>query len=282
MAVSKLGQSLSALLASCQHLHPTFYLTKGTTKGVPRTMGELLAVTWHNPEIRGYTDLLPLEWFEKEGTSKNRFHEIAGPRGAFYCLAKCIVKVRPHDATLNYEDRSVRGFNSPKCDLGVLRIRFAGTGRRKVTEIKWRDKGKSTFSREYPTWEVREDFRDVEISEAVEEGGVTLVTHLSRERDRGLAKRKREDVLKNFGKLECEACKFVFADTYGSLGENICEVHHRRPLAKGKRVSGLSKLAILCSNCHRMIHRTSPMMIVEEFASKYHPPKIRRVRSTGL
>ena len=33
----------------------------------------------------------------------------------------------------------------------------------------------------------------------------------------------------------------------------------------------LDDLAIVCSNCHRMIHRTKPMMSVEGFRDKYKP-----------
>ena len=33
----------------------------------------------------------------------------------------------------------------------------------------------------------------------------------------------------------------------------------------------LDDLAIVCSNCHRMIRRTKPMMSVEDFRDKYKP-----------
>jgi 5-methylcytosine-specific restriction protein A len=40
-------------------------------------------------------------------------------------------------------------------------------------------------------------------------------------------------------------------------------------LADGVRKTPLHDLAILCANCHRMIHRTHPMISVEEFADRY-------------
>jgi 5-methylcytosine-specific restriction protein A len=77
---------------------------------------------------------------------------------------------------------------------------------------------------------------------------------------------KKDAVLAAGGKLACEACTFIFEDKYGELGKNYCEVHHRKPFAVGHiRQTSLSDLAILCSNCHRMIHRTDPMLSVEEF-----------------
>lgn len=58
----------------------------------------------------------------------------------------------------------------------------------------------------------------------------------------------------------CQACDFDFSRTYGSLGEGFIEAHHLRPLAtleKGSLgVYNVAKdFAVLCANCHRMIHR---------------------------
>jgi predicted HNH restriction endonuclease len=52
---------------------------------------------------------------------------------------------------------------------------------------------------------------------------------------------------------------------YGVLGEGFAECHHRVPLAElqeGHPVR-LSDLAIVCANCHRMLHRR-PLHTVEE------------------
>jgi 5-methylcytosine-specific restriction enzyme A len=59
-----------------------------------------------------------------------------------------------------------------------------------------------------------------------------LLTHLhrSRERNRGLVRKKRESVLRETERLACEACGFDFAATYGSHGEGFIEVHHVQPL----------------------------------------------------
>lgn len=60
------------------------------------------------------------------------------------------------------------------------------------------------------------------------------------------------------GHLVCEVpgCEFDFFETYGEIGRGFAHVHHRRPLAKSKRVrSQLADLAIVCANCHAMIHR---------------------------
>ncbi len=106
---------------------------------------------------------------------------------------------------------------------------------------------------------------DVDILEVVE-GTTSYVSHLRRERNAAVVFAKKEQAKTQYGQLACEACGFDFADFYGALGEGYCEVHHKIPLAMldGKRVTKLDDLAILCSNCHRIIHRNSPMMSVVE------------------
>ena len=94
------------------------------------------------------------------------------------------------------------------------------------------------------------------------EGRKKLVLHLKAERSAKLIKSKKARVTAEFGKLICEVCDFDFEAVYGKLGSGFCEVHHRKPLGEGK---SLDDLAILCSNCHRMIHHTEPMMAVEVF-----------------
>ncbi|MCC6825191.1 MAG: HNH endonuclease [Acidobacteria bacterium] len=67
--------------------------------------------------------------------------------------------------------------------------------------------------------------------------------------------------------MECEVCGFNFKAEYGEIGEGFCEVHHLLPLAesnKGRRTK-LSDLAIICSNCHRMIHKTKPIKGIKAF-----------------
>jgi hypothetical protein len=59
--------------------------------------------------------------------------------------------------------------------------------------------------------------------------------------------------------LRCEVpgCGFDFAKTYGERGRGFIEVHHNKPLAQaaGTRKLRLADLALVCSNCHAMIHR---------------------------
>jgi len=61
------------------------------------------------------------------------------------------------------------------------------------------------------------------------------------------------------GKLRCEVpgCGFCFEDAYGSLGKDYAHVHHLDALAAGPEdvTTTLADLAIVCANCHAMIHK---------------------------
>ncbi len=88
----------------------------------------------------------------------------------------------------------------------------------------------------------------------------------TRERDPGISRKKKQQVLKGKGFLACEACSFIFKDFYGKHGEDFIECHHTKPVAKMEHndVTSLSDLALVCSNCHRMIHKQDPAITIDE------------------
>lgn len=64
----------------------------------------------------------------------------------------------------------------------------------------------------------------------------------------------------NGGRLVCEVpgCAFDFYQRYGEIGSGYAHVHHLEPLSRaGKRgaKTKLDSIAIVCANCHAMIHR---------------------------
>lgn len=89
------------------------------------------------------------------------------------------------------------------------------------------------------------------------EGHRRAVVHITIERSRALVSAKKAHVLSEVGRLTCEICGFDFFETYGSMGAGFAECHHRIPLATIGRVtsSRLDDLAIVCANCHRMLHQ---------------------------
>lgn len=99
-----------------------------------------------------------------------------------------------------------------------------------------------------------EELLEEEIEAA--EGSVLLVRHLRRERSRSL-RNKKIRASKALGMpVACEVCSFDYGEVYGDRGKDFIEVHHVLPLhASGPTRTKLQDLALLCANCHRMIHR---------------------------
>ena len=54
------------------------------------------------------------------------------------------------------------------------------------------------------------------------------------------------------------------------VDEACFEVHHHTPLGSLKKetTTTLTDLAMLCANCHRMIHRSNPMFTVQRLKEK--------------
>ena len=97
---------------------------------------------------------------------------------------------------------------------------------------------------------------DVDMVEVVE-GRRRLHQHLAIERNQAIVTRLKRSVMGRTGKLACQVCAFDFAATYGDVGLGFCEAHHLRPIGQRKRAgtTKLGDLAVVCSNCHRMLHR---------------------------
>ncbi len=92
------------------------------------------------------------------------------------------------------------------------------------------------------------------------------VTH--KKRNASVVKLKKELALKENGKLICEICGFDFNKTYGHrLGNNFIECHHIEQLSKKlDRKVTVNNLALVCSNCHQMLHRRTPPYKLNEVA----------------
>lgn len=91
-----------------------------------------------------------------------------------------------------------------------------------------------------------------------EEGTLSQRLILHRQREQRARKDKIAEVIHRTGRLVCEVqgCGFDFSKTYGKLGEGYAQVHHLKPLgSQDSQVhTKLTDLAIVCANCHCMIH----------------------------
>ena len=91
------------------------------------------------------------------------------------------------------------------------------------------------------------------------EGNPKIVSHLVRERQPGLAKKKRDEFMAEHGRLFCEDCKLDPVEQYGEEAGAACiEVHHHRThvaeMQPGHQ-STTADLKCLCANCHKVLHR---------------------------
>lgn len=89
--------------------------------------------------------------------------------------------------------------------------------------------------------------------------------HRKIERNRTAAKQA-----KKFHGSRCQACDLDFAERYGEIGKGFIEAHHLKAistLAEGVAVQYdiAADFAVLCSNCHRMIHRTDDPSNLKKF-----------------
>jgi 5-methylcytosine-specific restriction enzyme A len=111
---------------------------------------------------------------------------------------------------------------------------------------------------------------ETSITDSVKEGQIIYKLHKVRERDRRIIEAKKKKVLKEMGELKCEVCEFDFEKTYGDLGKGYIECHHIIPLSNFQvnKETKLDDLALLCSNCHRMIHLDLSCLTIKEFKSK--------------
>jgi predicted HNH restriction endonuclease len=67
-----------------------------------------------------------------------------------------------------------------------------------------------------------------------------------------------------FHGFKCMVCGFNFEQKYGERGSKFIEVHHLKPVSSLEEVTNVdpkTEMAVVCSNCHSMIHRKKNMIL---------------------
>lgn len=176
--------------------------------------------------------------------------------------------------TISSKDRNERFVNSKskfKNRVQVVRNQLVAEGLLLPTEISGRDVWKLSEigilearriyllnndddPHEHPLFkQINQDLFDLNEEEGGFEGGIK--SRLSNYYERKPLLRAKAIMF--HGKV-CKACNFDFEKVYGELGVNFIEVHHLVPLSSYKEfkfVNPERDMTVLCSNCHRMIHR---------------------------
>lgn len=99
------------------------------------------------------------------------------------------------------------------------------------------------------------------------EGKLIVKLHKTRERDRKIIKDAIAHAKKLFGEITCVVCGFNFEKRYGERGKDFIEGHHNVPLSQLDDEGGetrIEDISLVCSNCHRMIHRKLPWLTIEQ------------------
>ena len=96
------------------------------------------------------------------------------------------------------------------------------------------------------------------------EGDLLRKESYNRSRNRALIEAKKAS-----SDYRCEVCGFGFREVYGPIGHQYIVAHHIDPLGgkKTPRRTTLDDIALLCANCHAMVHKGNP------------PPSLDRLRT---
>lgn len=92
-----------------------------------------------------------------------------------------------------------------------------------------------------------------------DEGFKKEITKEINHRDRKLIKLAKEKL-----GATCAVCNFNFEKQYGLHGRGFIEIHHLQPINLGKRKSGIEDVVQVCSNCHRMLHKGTALLDIED------------------
>ena len=117
--------------------------------------------------------------------------------------------------------------------------------------------------------EIIERFQDLDEEEVFPEGKEKYRVHKSKERNHKLVAIKKQRALSLNSNLLCDICKFSFKERYGELGDTFIEAHHIFPISDLTEATEtkLEDLILVCSNCHKMIHRRRPWLTRGELIS---------------
>ena len=107
-------------------------------------------------------------------------------------------------------------------------------------------------------------FIDYSSDDEFPEGKEVERKHKARERNQALTKKAKDLFKRKHGHLYCQICGFDFNRIYGEIGVDFIEAHHTVPVSGGERKTKIKDIAMVCSNCHKMLHRKRPWLEMEQ------------------
>jgi len=180
-----------------------------------------------------------------------------------------------------YFSQKVRNLTGSHRTLDRRRLATFESGISKITKkgLKYLEKSEPVllsleiqgFSKSVIRRQAEQDYSQI----IIEEGTVDERTVEQRKRSAKLRKIAITEFKKGHGgKIFCETCRFDFSRAYGNHGKGFIEIHHTKPVhqvdLRGRRTKlpkALEEVVLLCSNCHRMVHRRKNMLSISELKS---------------
>jgi hypothetical protein len=90
------------------------------------------------------------------------------------------------------------------------------------------------------------------------EGEISKREAMFRSRNQALIRAKKAN-----SDCRCDVCGFSFEETYGEIGKKYIIAHHLKPISSGVKKTTLDDIALVCANCHAMIHVRNPIFSIE-------------------
>lgn len=91
------------------------------------------------------------------------------------------------------------------------------------------------------------------------EGEEYLAEAVFRSRNRALIQAKKAN-----SDYRCEVCGLNFEERYGVIGRGYILAHHLKAIASGPSQTTLDDIALVCANCHVVIHLKNPLISIQE------------------
>ncbi len=135
--------------------------------------------------------------------------------------------------------------------------------------IEPNETGAFGVQRKFWTLKISEEFEsNAELTGEFPEGKIVERTHKVRERNSKVIQVAKDNFKKKHGRLFCQVCGFDFGKVYGEVGENFIEGHHTIAVSEmsSDYKTKPDDIAMLCSNCHRMVHKKRPWLSMQELS----------------
>jgi 5-methylcytosine-specific restriction protein A len=128
------------------------------------------------------------------------------------------------------------------------------------------EKGSFGAPRKFWQLDINKEFENNEdLTGEFPEGKIVERTHKARERNSQVISLAKEKFKKQNGRLFCQVCGFDFEKTYSNIGKDFIEGHHTIAVSEmnPEHKTKVEDIAMLCSNCHRMVHKKRPWLTMK-------------------